>query len=156
MKVFSAIIKVVVLLVVLFVAVLFIDHYGNKHFYRYRFTRPGAIERITGVRFPAYKVVDYSEYLIGHSIHIYESVLEFDSMPDEMFYKALEKNIDYPIDDSLREYDFHDKYKKFSQLGDYSKLWIYGNVYVEVEEGSNRFKVTLMEWPDRNESFKEE
>ena len=155
MKAFVAIIKTVALLVVLFVAFLFIDYYGEKHFHRYLFSKPWKIERMTGLRFPNYKVVDYSERVFCHSLHSYVTTLEFDEMPDEGFYSAMESRLDYPLDDTFRVYNFHDKYKYFAP-GLYTKFWIYGHVYVEVEEGTKQFKVTLMEWPERNEFFKED
>ena len=126
------------------------------HFHRYHFIKHRVIERITGVRFPEYQVVDYNEGCFCHSIHHYDTNLEFENVPDEAFYKALEKQAVSYIDenDSVRTFLFKKTYRYLSFS--YYDVITYGDATIEVKEGSKTFMVSLFEWPENNQIFLEE
>jgi hypothetical protein len=138
-------------------AVLFANAAAVEHFHKHHFAKSRVIERITGVDFPKYKFVDYKRCGGGHGPVHYDAELEFENMPDEAFYKALEKRGDYYIDnnDSVRTFSFKKPYKYLS-LDSYYDLITYGDAFIEVREGSRTFKVTLFEWPGNNQFFLEE
>lgn len=143
-------------LVIIILAVSFAHEEAVDHFHRYHFIKPRVIESITDVRFPEYQVVDYNEGCFCHSIHHYDINLEFENIPDEAFYKALEKQgVDY-IDeyDSVRTFLFKKTYRYLSFS--YYDVFTYGEATIEVREGSKTFKVKLFECPDNNQLFLEE
>ena len=144
------------MLICIILAVSFADKEAEDHFHRYHFIKPRVIERITGVRFPKYQVVDYSNGYFCHSIHHYDTNLEFENIPDEAFYKALEKQGANYIDeiDSVRTSLFKKTYRYLSFS--YYDVFTYGEVTIEVREGSKTFKVKLFEWPENNQFFLEE
>ena len=148
----------VVIIVVL--ALLFGDAAVMNHFHHHYYTKPRALRLITGVTFPNYKIVDYTEgNLFSHGPRHYDTTLEFEDMPDETFYKALGKYGDFYIgeNDSVRTFSFKKPYRYFS-IGyafEYDLL-TRGDVYIEIKEGSKAFKVTMFEWPDNNKFFEEE
>ena len=144
------------MLICIILALSFADKEAEDHFHRYHFIKPRVIERITGVRFPKYQVVDYSNGYFCHSIHHYDTNLEFENIPDEAFYKALEKQGANYIDeiDSVRTFLFKKTYRYLSFS--YYDVFTYGEVTIEVREGSKTFKVKLFEWPENNQFFLEE
>ena len=144
------------MLVIIILALSFAHEEAVDHFHRYHFIKPRVIERITGVRFPKYQVVDYSNGYFCHSIHHYDTNLEFENIPDEAFYKALEKQGANYIDeiDSVRTFLFKKTYRYLSFS--YYDVFTYGEVTIEVREGSKIFKVKLFEWPENNQFFLEE
>ena len=144
------------MLICIILAVSFADKEAEDHFHRYHFIKPKVIERITGVRFPEYHVVDYNNGCFCHSIHHYDTNLEFENIPDEAFYKALEKQGVNYIDenDSIRTFLFKKTYRYLS-FSDYDAI-TYGDATIEVREGSKTFKVSLFEWPGNNQFFLEE
>ena len=144
------------MLICIILAVSFADKEAEDHFHRYHFIKPKAIERITGVRFPEYHVVNYNNGCFCHSIHHYDTNLEFENIPDGAFYKVLEKQGVSYIDenDSVRTFLFKKTYRYLS-FSDYD-VFTYGDATIEVREGSKTFKVSLFEWPDNNQFFLEE
>ena len=144
------------MLICIILAVSFADKEAEDHFHRYHFIKPKVIERITGVRFPEYHVVNYNNGCFCHSIHHYDTNLEFENIPDEAFYKALEKQGANYIDeiDSVRTFLFKKTYRYLSFS--YYDVFTYGEVTIEVREGSKTFKVKLFEWPENNQFFLEE
>ena len=144
------------MLVIIILALSFAHEEAVDHFHRYHFIKPRVIERITGVRFPKYQVVDYSNGYFCHSIHHYDTNLEFENIQDEAFYKALEKQGANYIDeiDSVRTFLFKKTYRYLSFS--YYDVFTYGEVTIEVREGSKIFKVKLFEWPENNQFFLEE
>lgn len=144
------------MLICIILAVSFADKEAEDHFHRYHFIKPKVIERITGVRFPEYHVVDYNNGCFCHSIHHYDTNLEFENIPDEAFYKALEKQGVNYIDenDSVRTFLFKKTYRYLSLS--YYDVITYGDATIEVREGSKTFKVKLFEWPENNQFFLEE
>ena len=143
------------MVIIIILAVSFADKEAVDHFHRYHFIKPREIERITGVRFPEYHVVDYNEGCFCHSIHHYDTNLEFENIPDEAFYKALEKQGVNYIDeyDSVWTFLFQKTYRYVS-FSDYD-VFTYGDATIEVREGSKTFKVKLFEWPENNQFFLE-
>ena len=144
------------MLICIILAMSFADKEAEDHFHRYHFIKPKVIERITGVRFPEYHVVDYNNGCFCHSIHHYDTNLEFENIPDEAFYKALEKQgVNYNDEnDSVRTFLFKKTYRYLS-LSDYD-VFTYGDATIEVREGSKTFKVSLFEWPGNNGFIKGE
>lgn len=144
------------MLICIILAVSFADKEAEDHFHRYHFIKPRVIERITGVRFPEYHFVDYNNGCFCHSIHYYNTNLEFERIPDEAFYKALEKQGVNYIDeyDSVRTFLFQKTYRYLS-FSDYD-VFTYGDATIEVREGSRTFKVSLFEWPENKRFFLEE
>jgi len=68
------------------------DYYMKHHFVKRR-----VVENITGVRFPRYKVVNWSEERIcfgRRPEQAYVFSLEFNKMPDEAFYKMLDEKFE--------------------------------------------------------------
>ncbi len=143
-------------LIIIILAVSFAHEEAVDHFHRYHFIKPRIIERYTGVRFPEYKVVNYNNGCFCHSIHHYDTNLEFENIPDETFYKALEKQgVNYNDEnDSVRTFLFKKTYRYLS-LSDFD-VFTYGDATIEVREGSKTFKVSLFEWPDNNGFIKGE
>lgn len=144
------------MLIIIILAVSFVDKEAEDHFHRYHFIKPRVIERITGVRFPEYQVVNYNNGSFCHSIHHYDTNLEFECIPDEAFYKALEKQGVNYIDeyDSVRTFLFKKTYRYLS-FSDYD-VFKYGDATIEVRESSKTFKVSLFEWPENNQFFLQE
>lgn len=146
------------MVIIIVMAVMFVDYIAVDRFHRYHFTKPKAIERITGVVFPKYEIVDYNDQTHGHGPRHYDTELEFEAVPDEAFYKALEKHgVSYFDNDSVRTFSFKKTYRYLSigYIGIYD-LVIYGGAHIEVKEGSKNFKVSLFEWPDKNGFMKGE
>lgn len=81
------------MVIVIIFAAMFTDHVAVHHLHRYRYTSPRALEIITGVKFPDYQVVDYTKYGGGHGPIHYDTNMEFEEIPDESFYKALENEV---------------------------------------------------------------
>jgi hypothetical protein len=81
------------MLIIIILAVSFADKEAEDHFHRYHFIKPKVIERITGVRFPEYHVVDYNNGCFCHSIHHYDTNLEFECIPDEAFIKPWKNKV---------------------------------------------------------------
>lgn len=133
------------LMQIVFVAVLIACYlFYCEHFYPRYFVKPKVIENITGVCLPNYKVVEYErapwsfngDYTDGF-------VLEFESIPDDAFYKKLEKHFDC------------------FEPGKYSYSAIWGNgleapkgesddddisFSIAIERGSKTFHVRVAEW----------
>lgn len=148
------------MVIVIGLALFFSDAVVVDHFHRYYYTKPSALQRITGVHFPDYKIVDCTKgSWFGHGTHHYDTTLEFEEIPDDAFYKALEKHgVNYiGENDTVRTFSFKQPYKYFSISYAFSyDLLTRGDVLVEVKEGSKTFKITMLEWPDNNKFFEEE
>ena len=138
------------MVVIIGLAVLFANVAAVEHFHKHHFVKPRVIERITCVNFPKYKFVDYKRCGGGHGPVHYDAELEFEDMPDEAFYKALEKQGVNYIDenDSVRTFLFKKTYRYLSFS--YYDVITYGDATIEVREGSKTFKVSLFEWPENN------
>lgn len=144
------------MVIIIVLAALFANAVTIDHFHHYHFAKPRVIEKVTGVRFPKYKVVNYNGRGPGHGPVHYETNLEFESIPDRTFYKALEKQgVNYVDEnDSVRTFLFKKTYRYLS-FGFYDVI-TYGDAVIEVREGSKTFKVTLFEWPGNNGFIKGE
>lgn len=147
------------MLIVFLLIVLIADDGFFEYIHRYRYTTPWAVKKITGVRFPNYKIVDYSSrHLWSHGPIEYTTTLEFKEMPDESFYRALgmdDENI-FEENDTV-VYSFRDKYRYCTFYNAYFfEFWTYGRVDVEVKEGSKLFKVSMAEDPDDNRFFRDD
>ena len=145
-----------IMVIIVVLAVLFANAVTIDHFHQYHFAKPRVIEKITGVRFPKYKVVNYNGRGPGHGPVHYDTYLEFERVPDEAFYKALERQgVNYVDEnDSVRTFLFKKTYRYLS-FGFYDVI-TYGDAAIEVREGSKTFKLTLFEWPDNNQFFLDE
>ncbi len=147
------------MLIVIFLIVMIADDGFFEYVHRNRYTTPWAVKKITGVRFPHYKIVDYSSrHLWSHGPIEYTTILEFKEMPDDGFYKALgrdDENI-FEENDTV-VYSFRDKYRYCTLYNAYFfEFWTYGRVDVEVKEGSKLFKVSMAEDPDDNRFFRDD
>ena len=138
------------MVIILFLAVVFANYAAVEHFHRYHYTKPRVIEKVTGERFPAYKVVDYNKFGHGLLPVFYETVLEFEDLPDDAFYEAIERETNSYIDenDSVRTFEFCEPYKYLSI--DFQGMVEHGNACIKVREDSKTFEVSLMEWPNHN------
>ena len=147
------------MVIVIGLALFFSDAVVVDHFHRYYYTKPSALQRITGVHFPDYKIVDCTKGpVFGHGPRHYNTTLEFEEIPDESFYKALEKHsVNYiGENDSVRTFTFKKPYKYLSiNYACAYDLLTRGEAFIKVKEGSRTFEVSMFEWPDKNEIFKE-
>ena len=138
------------------IILLLANHAAVEHFHRYHFSKPRVIEKVTGVQFPSYKVVDYSVFGHGLLPTCYKTVLEFEDVPNDAFYEALGNNGDSYIEenDSVRTFSFGEPYKYF--IIDFQGLFKHGDAYIKVKEGSKAFLILLFEWPDNNQFFQKD
>jgi hypothetical protein len=149
-----------VLIIATTLGIAFADTATVNHFHHHYYTKPSVLQKITGVSFPDYKITDYSESAVfSLRLRHYDTTLEFEEIPDESFYKALEKHsVNYiGENDSVRTFTFKKPYKYLSinYAIDYGSL-TRGDAFVEIKEGSKTITVTMFEWPDNNAIFKEE
>lgn len=88
---------VLLVLLVLAVAALWGCSNYPEYYMKHHFVKRRVVENITGVRFPRYKVVNWSEERIcfGHRPEqAYVFSLEFNKMPDEAFCKMLDEKFE--------------------------------------------------------------
>ena len=138
------------MVIVYFLAIAFADFGMERYTHKCRFTNPRAVEKLTGVAFPDYKVIEYTPKL-GHGPKYFVSLMEFDSVPNNFFYNELEKqdNCQKVGKDTLffsRQYH----YLLIENLFFSEKIVVIGDVLLELVKGSKSFEVSLFEWPDHN------
>ncbi len=147
------------MLIVFFLIVMIADDGFFEYIHRYRYTTPWAVKKITGVRFPNYRIVDHSSRpLWSHGPTEYTTTLEFKEIPDDGFYEALGRDNETIFEENdTMVYSFRSKYKYCTLYNAYFfEFWTYGRVDVEVKKGSKLFKVSMVEDPDDNRFFREE
>ena len=79
------------------VAVIRFSNSDQEYYMKHHFVKRRVVENITGVRFPRYKVVNWSEERIcfgRRPEQAYVFSLEFNKMPDEAFCKMLDEKFE--------------------------------------------------------------
>ena len=113
--------------------------------YRSHFVKPKAIENITGVEMPKYKVLEKN---YGKTSFTYdfkdEFVLEFKKMPDSTFYQTL---LDNNFEKKGNCYDFHLIWGAGIVAPELSPKGESGNCSfsVKIKENEKIFKITVVE-----------
>ena len=139
----------ITLLPLLLVVVLTIDFTMGEIWRRHRFDDAKTLTRITEVKFPKFKVVEYDRGSTSfHGDYEDGLVLEFKDMPTEEFYASIEAMVDsenwYVVGDSLYRY---------------SRMWGNGipappgeddeedmSLSIEIKRGEKQFHVSYGAW----------
>jgi hypothetical protein len=120
--------------------------YTRGIYYRFVLPNSKAVEKITGVEFPHFKVVEFWPPIEGHNPNEWSIGLDFDEIPNEAFYEELAKHAknNHKKDKYVftRYYDSSFKFYDDVPVGS----WVKGTVTLKITKGHGFFMITIMEW----------